>query len=370
LFVAEASGCYVRVTWEEPLTAVFPDYCISHLYEFQMKTAHKMPNNSLISPDLPQSGNRAILYVMERLIRLPVQQSGLRVDRYIAQEAPDLSRSLVRKLLDDGRVTVAGQVPKASYTVQAGDEIIVRVPPPESTAVLAEAIPLSVIYEDADIVVVDKPAGMVVHPAHGHRSGTLVNALLAHCPDLAGIGGALRPGIVHRLDKDTSGLLIVAKNDAAHRHLQAQFQARLVHKTYLALVEGVPQAAHGLIDAPVGRDPQRRQRMAIVTGASHRGREARTEYRVVERFPRHALVEAEPVTGRTHQIRIHLAFIGHPIVGDRVYGFRKQHLAVPRQFLHAARIAFTLPGSGQPVEFTSPLPEDLAAVLRTLREEG
>ncbi len=307
---------------------------------------------------------------MERLLRLLVQQSGLRVDRYIAQEAPDLSRSLVRKLLDEGRITVAGQVPKASYKVQAGDEIIVRVPPPESTAVLAEAIPLTIVYEDADIVVVDKPAGMVVHPAHGHLSGTLVNALLAHCPDMAGIGGELRPGIVHRLDKDTSGLVIVAKNEAAHHHLQTQFQARLVHKTYLALVEGVPHAAHGVIDAPIGRDPQHRQRMAIVTGSSRGGREARTEYRIVERFPQHSLVEAEPVTGRTHQIRIHLAFIGHPVVGDRVYGFRKQRLPAPRQFLHATRIAFTLPASGQPVEFTSPLPDDLAAVLRTLRQES
>lgn len=305
---------------------------------------------------------------MERLIRLHVEQGDLRVDRYIAQQAPDLSRSSVQKLLEDGRVTVSGQVPKASYKVQAGDEIIVRVPPPEPTTVLAEAIPLTIIYEDANIVVVDKPAGMVVHPAHGHRSGTLVNALLAHCPNLAGVGGEGRPGIVHRLDKDTSGLLIVAKNDAAQQDLQGQFRVRSVHKAYLALVEGVPAAAHGLIEAPIGRDPQRRQRMAIATGSSRGGREARTEYRIVERFAQHTLLEAEPTTGRTHQIRIHLAFIGHPIVGDRVYGFRKQRLPVPRQFLHAARIAFTLPGSGQPVEFTSALPADLAEVLRTLRE--
>lgn len=307
-------------------------------------------------------------YVMERVLRFCVEQGDLRIDRYIAREAPDLSRSLVQKLLEEGRVTVSGQVPKASYKVQPGDEIIVRLPPPEPTAVRAEPIPLTIIYEDADIVVVDKPAGMVVHPAHGHHSGTLVNALLAHCPDLAGIGGEQRPGIVHRLDKDTSGLLIVAKNDAAHHYLQSQFQTRSVHKVYLALVEGVPQAAHGVIDAPIGRDPQHRQRMAVATHSSHKAREARTEYRIVERFRQHALVEAEPITGRTHQIRIHLAFIGHPVVGDRVYGFRRQRLPVPRQFLHAARIAFTLPGSGRPVEFTSPLPEDLAAVLRSLRQ--
>jgi len=307
---------------------------------------------------------------MERILQFRVEQGDVRVDRYIAGETPDLSRAFVQKLLEDGRITVDGQVPKASYKVRAGDEIIVRIPAPEPTTVLAETIPLTIVYEDADIVVVDKPAGMVVHPAYGHHSGTLVNALLAHCPDLAGIGGEERPGIVHRLDKDTSGLLIVAKNDAAHHHLQSQFQARLVHKTYVALVEGVPDTTHGVIDAPIGRDPQHRQRMAVATSASRGAREARTEYHVVERFPQHALVEAEPVTGRTHQIRIHLAFIGHPIVGDRVYGFRKQRLAAPRQFLHAARIAFTLPGSGQPVQFASPLPEDLAAVLRTLRHES
>ncbi len=308
-----------------------------------------------------------MLYVMERMLRLLVRQGDLRVDRYIAREAPDLSRSQVQKLLQEGQVTVGGQVPRASYKVQAGDEILVHVPPPQSTEVLAEPIPLSIVYEDTDLVVVDKPAGMVVHPAHGHHSGTLVNALLAHCPDLAGIGGELRPGIVHRLDKDTSGLLIVAKSDAAYHHLQNQFQARLVHKTYLALVDGIPDASHGVVDAPIGRDPQHRQRMAIVTQPSRRAREARTEYRIVECFRQHALLEAEPVTGRTHQIRIHLAFIGHPIVGDRVYGFRKQHLAIGRQFLHAARIAFSLPASGQPVQLTSPLPADLEAVLQGLR---
>jgi 23S rRNA pseudouridine1911/1915/1917 synthase len=305
-----------------------------------------------------------ILYVMERVVELRVEQGGARVDKYIATEVPDLSRSFVQKLLDDGRVTVNGMVPKASYKLETGDAIVVRVPPPEPIQVRGEAIPLAIIYEDADIVVVDKPAGMVVHPAHGHHSGTLVNALLAHCADLSGIGGELRPGIVHRLDKDTSGLLLVAKNDTAHRDLQRQFSERLVHKTYLALTEGLLSAPHGVIDAPIGRDPQQRKRMAVMPRG---GREARTEYRVVERFPQQTLVEAEPITGRTHQIRIHFASIGHPLVGDRVYGFRKQRLALRRQFLHAARIAFTLPCSGQPVEFTSQLPDDLAAVLDNLR---
>lgn len=303
---------------------------------------------------------------MERVIELRVEQGGPRVDKYIAQEVPDLSRSFVKKLLDEGQVTVDGKMPKASYKVEAGDVIVVRVPPPEPTEVRAEDIPLRILYEDADIVVVDKPAGMVVHPAHGHRSGTLVNALLAHCTDLSGISGELRPGIVHRLDKDTSGLLLVAKNDVAHRHLQRQFKQRLVHKIYLALTEGLLPTPRGVIDAPIGRDPQQRKRMAVLPRG---GREARTEYRVLEHLTQHTLVEAEPVTGRTHQIRIHFASIGHPLAGDRVYGFRKQRLPLRRQFLHAARIAFTLPSSGEPVEFTSELPDDLAAVLDDLRRK-
>ena len=301
---------------------------------------------------------------MDRVIELHVQEDGLRVDRYVAQAVPDLSRSFVQKLIEDGRITLGGQVPKASYRVEAGDVVTVLVPPPEPTDVRPENLPLCIIYEDADVIVVDKAAGMVVHPAHGHRSGTLVNALLAHCPDLAGIGGEIRPGIVHRLDKDTSGLLVAAKNDAAHRCLQDQFKERRVHKTYLALTEGVLPAARGVIDAPIARDPLHRQRMAVQTRG---GREARTEYHVLEYFPANSFISAEPVTGRTHQIRIHLAYIDHPIVGDRVYGFRKQRLPIERQFLHAARLVFELPSSGKPMEFCSGLPPDLAAILESLR---
>jgi 23S rRNA pseudouridine1911/1915/1917 synthase len=306
-----------------------------------------------------------ILYVMERVIELRVEQGGPRVDRYIADQAADLSRSFVQKLLDEGRVTIGGHVPKASYRVEAGDVVVVRVPPPQPLRISAEEIPLSIIYEDADLVVVDKPAGMVVHPAHGHPSGTLVNALLAHCKDLSGVGGQRRPGIVHRLDKDTSGLVVVAKNDVAHRHLQRQFKERLVHKEYLVLTEGSLPAPHGVIDAPIGRDPKQRKRMAVV---AHGGREARTEYRVLERFSQHTLAEAQPITGRTHQIRIHFASIGHPVAGDRVYGFRKQRLSLPRQFLHAARIGLRLPSSGEAVEFTADLPHDLALALEELRQ--
>jgi 23S rRNA pseudouridine1911/1915/1917 synthase len=262
---------------------------------------------------------------MERVIELRVEQGGLRVDRYIADQAADLSRSFVQKLLDEGRVTISGQVPKASYRVEAGDVVVVRVPPPQPVRISAEEIPLSIVYEDADLVVVDKPAGMVVHPAHGHPSGTLVNALLA----------------------------------------QRQFKKRLVHKAYLVLTEGSLPAPHGVIDAPIGRDPRQRKRMAVV---AHGGREARTEYRVLERFSQHTLAEAQPVTGRTHQIRIHFASIGHPVAGDRVYGFRKQRLSLYRQFLHAARIGFRLPSSGEAVEFTADLPHDLALVLNELRQ--
>ncbi len=295
-------------------------------------------------------------------MELHVQQGGQRLDRYLALAVPDLSRSLIQRLIEAGHVTVGTRVPKASYHVEAGDVVTVRVPPPEPIDVRPENIALSIVYEDTDILVVDKPAGMVVHPAHGHHTGTLVNALLAHCPDLAGVGGAIRPGIVHRLDKDTSGLMVVAKNDAAQHALQEQFKQRHVHKSYLALTEGILPTAHGVIDAPIGRDPSHRQRMAVQT----RGREARTEYRVLEYFPAHSLVSAEPITGRTHQIRIHLAYIGHPVVGDRVYGFRKQRLPLERQFLHAARLAFELPSTGKPVEFSSALPPDLTALLEYL----
>jgi 23S rRNA pseudouridine1911/1915/1917 synthase len=321
--------------------------------------------NPGIPDDLSHPARCAILYVMNRVVELRTGQNETRIDRYIAKEIPDLSRTQVQRLLDEGLVTVNGQVPKASYLPVSGDLIVVQIPPPEPVETGPEPIPLKVIYEDAQIIVVDKPAGMVVHPAYGHRSGTLVNALLAHCTDLAGIGGELRPGIVHRLDKDTSGLIVAAKSDAALLHLQRQFKQRLVSKTYTALVEGRLPSAHGVIDAPIGRDRRQRKRMAI---AMRGGREARTEYTVLELFPNHTMVEARPLTGRTHQIRIHLASIGHPLVGDPVYGYRRQQLPLQRQFLHASVLAFDL-ASGEHVEFRSPMPEDLTEVLELLRRE-
>jgi len=303
---------------------------------------------------------------MERVIELRVAEAGQRIDKYIAAEVPDLSRSLIQRLIKEGLVTVNGAMTKASYRVKAGDEISIRVPPPEETELVAEHMPLDIVYEDQDIIVVNKPAGMVVHPAYGHRSGTLVNAILAHCPELAGLDGTQRPGIVHRLDKDTSGLIIVAKNEAAKQSLQRQFKGREVKKVYLALVEGRLEPQRGIIEAPIGRDPKRRKRMAVVPG----GREARTEFRVLERFPAHTLVEVEPKTGRTHQVRVHFTFIGHPVAGDRVYGFRKQRLELERQFLHAQTLGFKLPSSGRYVEFTAELPEDLREILEGLKVSG
>jgi 23S rRNA pseudouridine1911/1915/1917 synthase len=311
---------------------------------------------------------------MEQVIELRISESGQRLDRYVAQMVLDLSRSRAQKLIEEELITVNGEITKPSYRVEVGDLVVVSIPPPEPTEVRAEAIPLDIVYEGEDLIVVNKSAGMVVHPAYGHRTGTLVNAVLAHCPDLAGAEGDLRAGIVHRLDKDTSGLIIVAKNDAARRHLQRQFKRRQVKKVYVALVEGCLEPVRGVIEAPIGRDKKRRKRMAVVKG----GREARTEYQVVEYFGSevgkvsraYTLVEAEPKTGRTHQVRVHFASIGHPLAGDPVYGFRKQHLGgLHRQFLHARTLGFRLPGSNQYIELTAELPDDLRMVLEELRRQ-
>jgi 23S rRNA pseudouridine1911/1915/1917 synthase len=295
---------------------------------------------------------------------LVADQSGERLDVFIARSLPGLTRSRVKKLIEDGHVTVAGERAKASLRLEPGQRVAVDVPAARDPSAEAEAIPLDILYEDSDLLVINKPPGMTVHPSPGHESHTLVNAILAHCDDLSGIGGVLRPGIVHRLDRDTSGVILVAKNDAAHNGLARQLKERLVEKTYLALVEGTPKPAEGVIDAPIARDPKNRQRMAIVEG----GRDSVTAYRVVERFPGYALVEARPRTGRTHQIRVHLAAIGHPIAGDRIYGHAARDL--PRQFLHAWRIVFTHPHTGERVEFEAPLPPDLLPVMERLRTEN
>jgi 23S rRNA pseudouridine1911/1915/1917 synthase len=305
----------------------------------------------------------------EQPIELRVQEGGIRLDKYLSDRGAGLSRSAVQRLIDRSEITVNGEIVKASYKVKAGDRLVASLPAEEGTLPSAEAIPLRIVYEDDVLLVVDKPAGMVVHPAPGHASGTLVNAVLAHCPDLAG-SGEERPGIVHRLDRDTSGLILIAKSEKVQRALQRQFQDRQVYKAYLALLDGHLQPAWGRIEAAIGRDPNHRQRMAILPG----GREAVTEYHVLEQFSHpvgpaagdYCLVEVEPRTGRTHQIRVHLSSIGHPVVGDPVYGRHKSLLPLSRQFLHARRLEFKHPVTGQRMALEAPLADDLAAVLDLL----
>jgi len=298
-----------------------------------------------------------------RTLELTADRGGERLDTFIARRCPELSRSHARRLIDEGLVSVNGRQAKPSERVTAGLSVNVTIPPPETITLVPEAIPLTIIYQDGDIIVLDKPAGLTVHPAPGHPSGTLVNALLAACPDRRGIAGTLRPGIVHRLDKDTSGLMVVAKNDRAQRALQRQLKDRDVRKTYLALVRGVPAPREGTIAAPIGRHPKNRKKMAVVAD----GREATTRYRVREEIAggQYSLLEVEPVTGRTHQIRVHLAAVGHPVVGDATYG--RPSAAVGRQFLHAHKLAFGMPLGGRTVEFESPLPADLREALSQLR---
>lgn len=299
-----------------------------------------------------------------RTVELIADRGGERLDVFVTRRLPELSRSHAHRLIAEGLVTVDGRQIKPAERITAGARVEVTIPPPERPATLQpEAIPVTILFQDLDLMVVDKPAGLTVHPAPGHPTGTLVNALLALSPDLKGISGTLRPGIVHRLDKDTSGLMVVAKNDRAMRALQRQLKEREVRKTYLALVHGVPKPADGRIEAPIGRHPKNRKKMAVVPN----GREAVTRYRVREVIAggKYALLEVEPVTGRTHQIRVHMAAIGHPIVGDAVYG--KRSPVVERQFLHAWKLGFSMPLGGREVEFESPLPADLRAALEQLR---
>jgi len=298
-----------------------------------------------------------------RTLELTADRGGERLDTFIARRCPELSRSQARRLIDEGLVSVNGRQAKPSEGVTAGLSVNVTIPRPETIELAPEAIPLTIIYQDGDIIVLDKPAGLTVHPAPGHPSGTLVNALLAACPDLQGIAGTLRPGIVHRLDKDTSGLMVVAKNYRAQRALQHQLKESEVRKTYLALVKGVPSPREGTIEAPIGRHPKNRKKMAVVAD----GRESTTRYRVREEIAggKYSLLEVEPVTGRTHQIRVHLAAIGHPVVGDATYGRSSE--SIGRQFLHAHKLAFAMPLGGRTVEFVSPLPADLREALSRLQ---
>jgi len=300
--------------------------------------------------------------------RVPAELAGQRLDAALAKLEPGLSRAQVRRLIEQGAVTVSGAVVKPAHRLRGGELVSGAVPEPEPSEVGAEAIPLAILYQDADLALIDKPAGLVVHPAPGHSGGTLVNALLHHLTDLSGVGGELRPGIVHRLDKDTSGVLVVAKNDAAHRALAAQFKLHSVLREYLALVRGAPRAARGRIEAAIGRHPKDRKRMSTVT---RRGRAAVTHYEVVERLRGASLLRLRLETGRTHQVRVHLASIGVSILGDPVYGGGRAQgaeLGLTRQALHAAVLGFSHPRSGAALRFESPLPEDMRRALEALRE--
>jgi len=297
---------------------------------------------------------------MDKTYRFVADKSGIRLDKFVVEKCPELSRTHAQKLIDDGYITVNGHVAKASLKLNAGDRVDIVIPPTPPSPLAPEAIPLNIVYEDDDLLVVDKPAGLTVHPAPGHLEHTLVNAILSHFPHLADISDSLRPGVVHRLDKDTSGVMLVAKNKIAQDNLINQFKSRSIMKAYLVLVKGRLTPERGIIEAAIGRDPSNRKRMAVVT----LGREARTEYQVIKYAGNYTLLEVVMETGRTHQIRVHLSAIGYPVVGDPVYGIKSPHLS--RQFLHACRLGFKLPSTGEYVEFESELPPDLEQALKDI----
>jgi len=303
--------------------------------------------------------------VSERQVRFEVLLTGGRLDLTLVMHVPDLSRTRIQQLIRSGLVKIDGLiVTKPGFRLNGGEVVEILIPAPKPSTLQAEQIPIDIIFETEDLLLVNKPAGMVVHPSVGHDTGTLVHAALAHSPDMEGVGGEVRPGVVHRLDKDTSGLIILAKNDAAHHELQQQFKDRSVEKVYLALVDGQPPTPSGRIEAHIGRDPRHRKRMAVVH--SGKGREAITIYHTIESFSEHSLFEVHPKTGRTHQIRVHLAYIKCPVVGDREYGRKRPTLPIERQFLHAASLTIRLPGESTSRRFEAPLPSDLEAVLDDL----
>ncbi len=306
----------------------------------------------------------------DRLVQLTfTEPTPQRLDRFLVPHFPEFSRARIQGLIRDGFVQVNGRTAhKSGLKLESGDQVEVRVPPPAPTGLAAQPMPLDILFENEDVLVLNKPPGIVVHPSPGHEDGTLVNAVLAHVPNLEGVGGEIRPGVVHRLDKDTSGVLIFAKNERALRFLQDQFRAREAHKTYLALVDGAPPTPTGRVEAPIGRDPSRRKQMAVLPPG--KGREAVSEYETLERFAAHTLLAFYPHTGRTHQIRLHCAFLGCPIVADRVYGRRKPSLPLKRHFLHAWKLQIRLPGEESPREFIADLPDDLQRVLEQLRAQS
>jgi 23S rRNA pseudouridine1911/1915/1917 synthase len=309
-------------------------------------------------------------------LKVKAEESGKRLDFFLSQKNPALSRSRIKKLIKTGYIQVGGKSAKAGMRIKENDQIFLTLPALQKLEAKPESIPLKILYEDPHLIIVDKPAGMVVHPAAGNYSGTLVNALLYHCPDLSGIGGVLRPGIVHRLDKDTSGILVVAKNDFTHRALSEQFKKHSPSRKYIGIVCGkIPN--EGEINASLGRDPTHRQKMSV---RPRKGREARTHWQVLKRFQHFTLAEFRLETGRTHQIRVHLSSIGYPLLGDPLYGGRKKLASIEssllkkdlqklhRQALHAASLGFVHPVSGNPLEFVSPIPDDLKETLELLEK--
>lgn len=299
------------------------------------------------------------------LIIVGEEMDGERLDTFIAEQVEQLSRSAVKNLINDGKVLVNQVVHKASYRVREGDEISIEIPQPRVLQLVPRDIPLEIIYQDDDLAVINKPKGLVVHPAHGNWDYTLVNALLYHIKDLSGINGQLRPGIVHRLDKDTSGVMVVAKNDKAHRSLAEQIKEHSINREYIALVHGIIKENLGTIDAPIGRSKNDRKKMAVVAD----GRPALSQYQVMERFNNYTLVKVKLLTGRTHQIRVHFAYIKHPVVGDPLYGPGKKHFNLDSQALHAYLLGFVHPTRGEYMEFTRPFPEYYDDILALLRKQ-
>jgi 23S rRNA pseudouridine1911/1915/1917 synthase len=289
---------------------------------------------------------------------------GERIDKFLSETSEDWSRSQIQKWIKEGHLEVNGEIVKGNYRLSADDELKLKVPPPVELEIQPQAMDLEIAFEDQDVVVIDKPRGIVVHPGAGHYTGTLVNGLLAHCHDLSGINGVLRPGIVHRIDKDTSGLLMVAKNDKAHMSLAEQLKEHTVNRKYIALVHGEIPHETGTIDAPIGRDPKNRQQMAIVF---ERGKNAVTHFAVMERFKQYTLIELKLETGRTHQIRVHMKYIGYPLVGDPKYG-PKNPFQINGQALHAAVLGFIHPRTEEYMEFSSDLPDDMVEVIQQLRQ--
>jgi 23S rRNA pseudouridine1911/1915/1917 synthase len=286
---------------------------------------------------------------------------GKRIDKYIVEKLPGLSRSFVQKLATEGRIFLNGEPASKRRRINTGEAVDISIPEPAASTIRAEKVPLNIVYEDEDLLVVNKPAGMVVHPAPGNYSGTLVNALLAHCKDLSGIGGVLKPGVVHRIDKGTSGLLVVAKNDLSHRALAGQFKAKTSRRVYWAVVKGIVRFDNGTVELPIGRSPADRKKMTV---KSEDGRDAVTVYKVLERFKDSTLLELTLGTGRTHQIRVHMSHIGHPVVGDEEYGSRA---GLGRPALHAKTIGFIHPVTKKYLEFTSELPDDIKELVAAAR---